>query len=32
MRANIDTVINDDFYRRFQQALNCIGIEESIQK
>ena len=28
MRANIDTVINDDYYRRFQQALNCIGIEE----
>jgi len=28
IRANIDTVINGEYYRKFQQALNCIGIEE----
>ena len=28
MRANIYTVMNYDYYRKFQQALNCIGIEE----
>ena len=28
MRANIDTIMNDDYYKKFQQVLNCIGIEE----
>ena len=28
MRANINTVINGDYYRKYQQALNCIGMEE----
>ena len=29
MRANVDTVMNGEYYRKFQQALNCIGVEES---
>jgi hypothetical protein len=28
MRANISTVMDGEYYRKFQQALNCIGIEE----
>ena len=28
IRAKVDTVMNGDYYRKFQQALNCIGIEE----
>jgi hypothetical protein len=28
MRANISIVMNGEYYRKFQQALNCIGIEE----
>jgi hypothetical protein len=28
MRANINTVMNGEYYRKFQQALNHIGIEE----
>jgi hypothetical protein len=28
LRSNISTVMNGEHYRKFQQALNCIGIEE----
>jgi hypothetical protein len=28
VRANVNTVLNGEYYRKFQQALNCIGIEE----
>ena len=28
MRANVNTVMSGEYYRKFQQALNCIGIEE----
>ena len=28
MRANISNVMNGEYYRKFQQALNCMGIEE----
>jgi len=28
MRANINTIMNGEYFRKFQQALNCIGIEE----
>jgi len=28
MRANVKTVMDGEYYWKFQQALNCIGIEE----
>lgn len=28
IRANVDTVMNGDYYRKFQRALNCIAMEE----
>jgi hypothetical protein len=28
MRANVSNVMNGEYYRKFQQALNCMGIEE----